>query len=47
MVSTIYFAETTTRSFSATGLPAHLIIIAILAILIGIGFSIGRRRRKS
>lgn len=35
-----------TKSFHVTGLPAILIIAAILAALIGIGIWIGRRRRR-
>lgn len=47
MTSTLYLAGTVTKSFSVTGLPALLIIVAVLAILIGFGVWIGRRRRKS
>lgn len=43
---TTILAATETKSFSVTGLPAVLIILVVLAILIGIGVTIGRRRRQ-
>ena len=45
MTSTI-LAATETKSFSVTGLPAVLIIVVVLAVLVGIGVMIGRRRRR-
>lgn len=43
-LASVFIAET--KSFSVTGLPAVLIIVAILAILIGIGVLIGRRAKR-
>ena len=45
MISTV-LAATETKSFSLTGLPAVLVIVVVLAVLVGIGVLIGRRRRR-
>ena len=39
-------AATETHTWSVTGLPAILILLAIIAILVAIGVAIGRRRRS-
>ncbi|WP_353651231.1 hypothetical protein ABLG96_10285 [Nakamurella sp. A5-74] len=43
-LAVVFMAET--KGFSVTGLPAILIILAIIAIFVGIGVFIGRRAKR-